>query len=239
MKLSIPDILERVNGCKTESELELTLWQNKSVALTNILVYGLCDKFEFDVLVPEFRMNDVPEGYGEMSLYTECRKMYIFVKNTKIPIQKKKEILLFMLESLYMKESKLLVDIIEGRFRTKYPNIQIYNVKRVFPDIAHYFAGQPDREVVSNVDKVEETKYPHLIISPEPEDEPIIKEKVIEEIKPKPKNLPKRAKERLARKKAKERLAKKQSKELKNESIEAPLELDLEKSEPAETQISL
>jgi len=108
----LPEILVEVRKCKTEDEVKTVLWKNQSPAMRMIFQYIWHPKaiFSFKEL-PEYKPDLGPIGMSPNNLYNEMRKLYIFLDWKKIPLKKKTELLIQLLESIHPSEAVLVGQI--------------------------------------------------------------------------------------------------------------------------------
>jgi len=124
MTKSFSEIFAELKG-KTEQEQVQILRNNNSPALKALLFYGLRSKTDFYTnVVPPYKKDFPPEGYSFSSLFTEHRRLYVFLndqlehqktgKVTSLP--RKHNLLIGLLESISPDESQILESIIKGTF---------------------------------------------------------------------------------------------------------------------------
>lgn len=104
----------------------------------DFLAIALNPMFQFDVEIPNYRPANEPAGLNYTYLDTEVSKLYRFIKNhprrtTDITPEKKKSLLVVVLESLHKDEADLLVRCI--RKDLKIQNLTSELVKEAFPGI--------------------------------------------------------------------------------------------------------
>lgn len=135
MRKSIAEILAEAGKAKTAKQKVDVLLANDSVPLKTILKYTYDPSVEF--LVPDSEPPYEPsashEGHG--MLYSEARRLRIFVKgggydNLK---QLRREVLFVeLLESIHADDAKVLVDMIVNR---KFKGITEKTVLAAYPDL--------------------------------------------------------------------------------------------------------
>lgn len=135
MRKSISEILAETAKAKTVKQKVEVLQSNNSVPLQTVLKYAYDPEVEF--LVPEseppYEPSDSPEGHG--MLYSEARRLRIFVKGGGYDNlnQLRREVLFVeMLESIHKDDAKVLVEMLTKR---KFKGITEKTVKAAFPEL--------------------------------------------------------------------------------------------------------
>jgi hypothetical protein len=130
----IPEIFDEVSMCTTPESVAQTLSRNQSPALKLALQYLFhpAVNFEFKEL-PKYTPDPGGENLSPSSLFVEMRRMYLFDKSKNLPLKKKNELLLQILESVHPSEAEFI-----GRMFTR--NLQIplltYElVRKTFPGL--------------------------------------------------------------------------------------------------------
>jgi hypothetical protein len=113
----IPEILDEIRACKTEDEVKQVLWKNQSPALKLMFQYvfrpeGATDDFTIKEL-PAFKPDVGPVGISPSSLFYEMRRFYTLLDSKKIPLEKKRNILIQILESVHPSEAKVVGQILK------------------------------------------------------------------------------------------------------------------------------
>lgn len=118
MRLSISEVLNRVKNADTIQKKLQLLKTSENMALISVLQYGLHPDAAFDVVLPtNYKLNDKPKGYEDMTLWTEARRLYIFSTTyNRISSKKKTELLLTILENLPSDDATLVLAIINRNF---------------------------------------------------------------------------------------------------------------------------
>lgn len=135
MRLAISEILDKTRKEKTVKGKVDILKQNDSVPLRTILKYTYDPSVEF--LVPDseppYTPSESPEGHG--MLYSEARRLRIFVKGggyDKLNQLRREVLFVEMLESIHANDAQVLVDMIVDR---KFKGITDKTVKEAFPGL--------------------------------------------------------------------------------------------------------
>jgi hypothetical protein len=121
MQLMISEIWNQVSNASTENEKIALLRKNNSPALREILRYAYHPNVKFfSETVPPFKADDSPAGMSYGSMFGEYRKFYIYldprlesVITQKGPTRpdRKRMLLIQMLEALHPSEAALFVKI--------------------------------------------------------------------------------------------------------------------------------
>ncbi len=136
---NVYEILEEVEKASSKSDKINVLRQNSTYALKSVLKGAFDPRVEFTFTeIPEYKPDDAPPGLGYSTIHQELSRMYLFEKNNpKVPPtlseQRKKEILIQILESLEEKEAKVLANMLMKKVDAKGVNYKL--VKEAFPDI--------------------------------------------------------------------------------------------------------
>lgn len=136
---AIYEILEEVEQRKTKEDKLAVLRYNTNWALRSVLKGVFDPNVQFTVKeIPAYKPSDDPPGLSQTSLHQELGRMYIFeVNNPKtsptLTEQRKKEILIQMLESLEAKEAKVLEGVLTKKLKVKGLTYDL--VKEAFPDL--------------------------------------------------------------------------------------------------------
>lgn len=136
---NVYEILEEVEKASSKYDKINVLRQNSTYALKSVLKGAFDPRVEFTFTeIPEYKPDDAPPGLGYSSIHQELSRMYLFEKNNpKVPPtlseQRKKEILIQILESLEEKEAKVLANMLMKKVDAKGVNYKL--VKEAFPDI--------------------------------------------------------------------------------------------------------
>jgi len=115
-RLSIPELLEKLEGKSTKEKSEL-LRENDTRALRQILYLAFSKDVEINLPNdrPELKSKSIPEGLGETNLFQQARKLRIFIKGTgydHLTDLKRETIFIQILESLSSSESELLLQLL-------------------------------------------------------------------------------------------------------------------------------
>ena len=125
MKLLVSEILAKVAAAETETKKINLLRENYSPALEDVLhwAYDPTIKF-FTNKVPPYTPDQSPDGLAMTTLYSEHKRFYLFLEQTKVDPARKTVLLIQMLEALSSAEAKIL------------ENILLKNIPEVTKDLA-------------------------------------------------------------------------------------------------------
>jgi len=139
MKTSIPQIFEEVEkaGSKESKIKVLRAYE------TPVLIGVLQVNFNPDVKLhlpdgePPFKKDtSIPTGYSESNLYTEWRRMYIWLDpNINLTKMRKEQLFTQMLEGVHWTEAETVCLAKDKKLQTKYKSLKEDLVREAFPNI--------------------------------------------------------------------------------------------------------
>lgn len=135
MRLGIAEILDKASNMKTKKEKIDFLRVNDNSALRNILKYAYDPSIKF--LLPEgeppFKRSEFPDGHG--MLYSEARKLYLYVEGGNPNLTQLRREMLFInfLESLDPKDADLMINVKDKKIPYKGINRALIN--ETFPGL--------------------------------------------------------------------------------------------------------
>lgn len=133
MKLSVAEVLKRASDMKDENQQIQWLRQNNSVALESILrgAFDPAIKWQLPPGAPPYKPSDIVDQ--QHRLYTECRKLYLFIEggNPNLKQIRREHLFIEMLEAIDPEDAKLLLAVKEKTM--PYPNITLDLVRKAFP----------------------------------------------------------------------------------------------------------
>jgi hypothetical protein len=110
----IPEIFDEVRNCGTSEEVKKVLWSNQSPALKLLFQYVFRPESAFTITeLPAFRPDPGPIGLSPSSLNYELGRFYVLQDVKQIPLKKKQEILVRILQSIHPSEAVLVGQIIK------------------------------------------------------------------------------------------------------------------------------
>ena len=145
MAKNIYEIFDEFELASSSKERKSVLERNLSQTLINVLLFTYHPDYQWLVsdFPAEYKIPDTLPGISTCQLSTELRKLYLFRKGDftaeNLSEQKRKELLIQLLESLEPREAEVLIGIFK-----KDQNIRGLNYKFVgdcFPDMLPNRAG--------------------------------------------------------------------------------------------------
>lgn len=135
MKLGIAEILKLVDSAPTREEKIDILKINDSAVLRTILKYALDPKIEWEL--PKGKVPYSPNPYVDQqgNLYTEARRLYLFVKGGHPTLKQMKREILFIqfLEGLDAEDAKVIVAAKDKKLPAKGLTVKLVN--KAFPEL--------------------------------------------------------------------------------------------------------
>lgn len=124
------EIFEEFEKAQTKQERIAILKKYDHPRFRDFLIYAFNSSIEFDVEVPNYRPAPEPAGLNYTYLDMEMPKLYRFIKNHPqrpqgITPEKLKSLLVVVLESLHKDEAKLLVDLIQRKFKVNHLTVKL------------------------------------------------------------------------------------------------------------------
>jgi hypothetical protein len=139
---NIHEIFEELEKVEAESDAKAILFYNMTPGLRGVLRANFHPNIKF-VLdeAPAYRENDAPIGLGDTSIHKEINRVYIFEENNprvdpNLTLERKKQVLVQILEGLEAKEAKIFADMLMKRIKVKHLTKTM--IEEVFPDIFAY-----------------------------------------------------------------------------------------------------
>ena len=135
--LLLSEVLTRVHNAPSEDKKAEILKEFETPGLLRILKYAFGPNIVFDCNVTEYNPSIRPAGMDYASLQGEARRLYIFTKDFQtVSPQRKREILLQILESVNLTEAKLLTQVLAKDVKVNGLTPEL--IDRVFPGLLHY-----------------------------------------------------------------------------------------------------
>ena len=138
--LMISEILDKFEKAKSRQEKKDVLEKYKTVKILRHLLRGTFDpKVQWTITEqPDFAIDDItPEGEEPNNLYIEIPKCSIFVKghpkSAKLKLERSKQILIQILESLSASEAALYMQMLKKKSKIKGLTSKL--VLEVFPNM--------------------------------------------------------------------------------------------------------
>jgi hypothetical protein len=134
MQLMISEILDKIQTYESTEDKIAWLRKNRTPALLEILQYCYNpSRVLFTNTAPKHILDMAPPELSYNSLFSEYKRLYIFLDSTKINPKRKMELLIQMLESIHPSDAALLVSIVNRTI--KIPGCNSKLVQRSFPDV--------------------------------------------------------------------------------------------------------
>jgi len=137
MKTSVPQIFEEVEKQTSKQKKIDVLRSYDTQVLRGILELNFIP--EYKLLLPEgappFKRDDrTPDGYSETNLYTEFRRMYIWLRpDANVSKARREQLWIQMLEGIHWKEADLLNYMKDKNIGKLYKSITYDLVSEAFP----------------------------------------------------------------------------------------------------------
>lgn len=135
MKLGIAEILENASKLTKKQDKIEYLRNNYSPVLGQIIQYAFDPKIVWDLPPgePPYKPSEFPDSQG--ILYSEARRLYLFVKggNQNLTPFKREMLFINLLESLDAKDAKLLLNIKEKKL--PYKGLTLNLIKEAYPGL--------------------------------------------------------------------------------------------------------
>lgn len=139
MKTTIPQIFEEVEKAGSKESKIKVLRSYESPVLVGILQVNFNP--DVKILLPEgeppFKKDtSIPVGYSETNLYTEWRRMYIWLdENINLTKMRKEQLFTQMLEGIHWSEAEAVCLAKDKKLQTKYKSLKEDLVREAFPNI--------------------------------------------------------------------------------------------------------
>jgi hypothetical protein len=142
MTKNIHEVLEEIETAPHKEAAKAVLYYNMTPALRDVLRANFHPDIKFVIdEIPPYRENDAPIGLGDTSIHMEINRAYLFEQNhpkanPNLTLERRKQILIQILEALEAKEAKVYGDMLLKRIKVKHLNKKL--IEEVFPDIFSY-----------------------------------------------------------------------------------------------------
>lgn len=137
MKLGIAEILQKVSELEKKEDKIALLRKNDSSAIRTILKYALDPSVKWDLPAGNPPYKECPYLDQENMLYSEARRLYLFIEGGNPNLNKLKREALFigLLESLAPADAKLVCNAKDKKLPYKGINIKLVN--EAYPGLIH------------------------------------------------------------------------------------------------------
>lgn len=142
MTKNIHEVFEELEAAPHKDAAKAILKYNMTPGMKGVLRANFHPGIKFVIdEIPKYRVNDAPIGLGDTSIHKEINRVYIFEQNNprvdpNLTLERKKQILTQILESLEAKEAKVFSDMIMKRIKVKHLSKKL--IEEVFPDMFSY-----------------------------------------------------------------------------------------------------
>jgi len=133
MRKLIADIFQDVAAAPTLDDKINVLRTHNTVALRQVLMAALTPSVEFEVEIPSYRENEETDGYAANSLYVEQKRLYVFLKRSKVSPLRRKQLLAQILESIDRSDALVLIKVLHKDL-SEY-EITVDLVNKAFPGL--------------------------------------------------------------------------------------------------------
>jgi len=142
MTKNIHEVFDELELAPHKEAAKAILFYNMTAGLRGVLRANFHPGIKFVIDdIPVYRENDAPIGLGDTSIHKEINRVYIFEQNNprvdqNLTLERKRQILVQILEALEAKEAKIFADMIMKRINVKHLDKNL--VEEVFPDMFSY-----------------------------------------------------------------------------------------------------
>lgn len=137
MKYLLPEIFDQVQKAATVEERVAILRKNQSPTLLDILRLNFDPRIKINLPEgePPFKKDkNLPIGYGDSNLYTESRRLYLWVQPSNVSKVKLETLFIQMLEGLHHSEAELLCAVKDRKLTDKWPNLNEALIRQTWND---------------------------------------------------------------------------------------------------------
>jgi hypothetical protein len=135
MRLAIYEILQNASKLTKKEEKIQYLRNNYNPVLGNILKYTFDNQFIWDLPPgdPPYKPCEYPDSHG--MLYTEARKLYLFLRggNPNLTPFKRETLFINLLETVHPEDAKLLLSVKDKKL--PYKGLTLNLIKEAYPGL--------------------------------------------------------------------------------------------------------
>jgi hypothetical protein len=143
MKLLVPEILQQASDIKNEKErIEFLKRHSDNKLLMYILALNFDTTVAFDLPegAPPFKRTNLPVGMAEANLYSENRRLYLFIKDhprrpKNVARLRTEQLFIQMLEGINAIEADLLIALKDKQLHRRYRGVTAAVVRQAFPGV--------------------------------------------------------------------------------------------------------
>jgi hypothetical protein len=158
MKLSIPEVLTKVNKATSHQDKVLILREYVSLPLEQVLQYNFHPDIKFSLPegpAPYKKESELPVGMSHTNLYQEARRLYIFLDGyaPNLKPYKKEALFIELLEGLHHTEAEVMNLVKDKKLTDLYPNVTYEAAYEAFFELLPHPSMIPKK--IPNVEIVE------------------------------------------------------------------------------------
>jgi len=136
------EIFDELEAAPHKEAAKAILYYNMTPTLQQVLRANFHPGIRFVIdEIPAYRDNDAPAGLSETNIHKEIHKIYLFEQNNprvspNLTLDRKKQVLMSILEGLEAKEAKVYADMLMKRITVKHLDKDL--VESVSPGLFSY-----------------------------------------------------------------------------------------------------
>jgi hypothetical protein len=135
---AIPEVLRLANDIEDQEERAKFLKIHMRESLYKVLACFHNENIEFDKFKDiKYATKHNKAGISDSTLDHEMKRLYIFTKDNPLPLERKRQKLAQILESMYAEESDLVYNNIIQK-KNPYKNLNKNFIKKYFPQVLTY-----------------------------------------------------------------------------------------------------
>lgn len=132
MRSLISEVFQEVSQASTEEQKVSLLRKHYSPAMEDVIQWAYNSNITlFTTEIPPYTPDQSPDGLALTSLYSEHKRFYMFLNDTRINSDRKTILLIQMLEALSLNEAKIL----EGIIKRNIPSVSKSLAEKAYPGI--------------------------------------------------------------------------------------------------------
>lgn len=142
MQKNIYEIFEELEAAESIEATKAILYYNMTPTLRQVLRANFHPGIKFVIdQIPQYKENDAPVGLSETNMHKEIHRIYLFEQGNprvspNLTLERKKEILVQILEGLEAKEAKIYADMLMKRINVKRLDREV--IEQVVPGLFSY-----------------------------------------------------------------------------------------------------
>ena len=142
MQKNIYEIFDEIEAAPHKEAAREILYYNMTPALSQVLRANFHEGIKFVIdEIPPYKESDAPVGLSETNIHREIHRIYLFEKNNpkvspNLSLERKKDILIQILEGLESREAKVYADMLMKRINVKHLNREL--IDEVVPGLFSY-----------------------------------------------------------------------------------------------------